>query len=172
MPELVPFKVRIPAVKPKKPIHERLGQAKRRSGDSECESIHTSRLAVYKPQFKNYISNRLQPNFMSPAMIQRNKVAITALHSFTSEAIKHLKATDQQHGQLLLNSFSDTFEAAADEKKTEGNALSAKYNMDIQGEISQIQVSNVYAAKMKTTSVHISAFSFCFSLLTVNMDVG
>lgn len=111
MPKLLPLEVSIPNYKPRKSVHERLG--KRRVGDSEseCESIHTSRLALYRPKFKNHISNRLQKNYMSEAMVQRNKIAITALHEYATEAMKHLKATDVEQGRLLVNSFANTFEA-------------------------------------------------------------
>lgn len=144
MPKLVEFTVQVPSKKkPRKSVHERLGQRKH-IVESECESIHTSRLALYsQPRFKPYnISNRLNANYVNPAQIQRNKITLTALHSFATHALRNLSATDEQHGQLLADSIAGTFQALEIENGDDLQSESgSKYNMEVQEEISLLQVS-------------------------------
>lgn len=150
MPKLVPFgNVRVPNSKPanerRKPVHERLGRRPNAVVDSECESIHTSRLALYsKPVFKPHnINNRLKANFVNSAQIQRNKITFTTLQKFCTYGLRNLGATDQQHGQFLAEAVSVPYQAIenGNEQRFAPIGMSTKYDMEVQEEICQLQVS-------------------------------
>lgn len=172
MPKLVPFLIRkaTRSQRPKKPIHERLGGRNSVSDVSQCESIHTSQLALFRPNFKakTSVHNRLQRNFISPAMIQRNKIAITALHSFTTQAMKQLDGSDTVHGNLLLNAFNEANSRPAICAPIEREYIfdeheDQKYDVLLQDEIRRVQVSIV-------ATIGESSYSPIFLFSTAQID--
>lgn len=134
MPKLVPFEVK---TMPQKPIHQRLGKR-----DSVCESIHTSQLKLYRPtQFKfkarRSVQSRLGKNYVNPAVIERNRIAVHALNTYAKNAANNV--IDDVQGQILIDAFKKSISVA--------NAIQnvseppKKYDMKIQKEISMLQVS-------------------------------
>lgn len=132
MPKLVPFEVK---TMPQKPIHQRLGKR-----NSVCESIHTSQMKLYRPtQFKarRSVQSRLGKNYVNPAVIERNRIAVHALNTYAKNASN--KVIDDLQGQILIDAFkksisvSNAIQNASEPPK--------KYDMKIQKEISMLQVS-------------------------------
>lgn len=126
MPKLVPHKPK-PMAAPKKPIHQRLGKR-----NSVCESIHTSQLQLYKPysfkaKAKAGVQSRLGKNWVSPAVHERNRIAMHALQTFAKNA------GEDEGKKMLLSAFGKAIEAQAEPEK--------KYDMKIQKEICSLQVS-------------------------------
>lgn len=112
----------------RKSIHRRLGDRQ-----SVCESIHTSRLELYRPNFKprTSIQHRLNKNFVSSANVERNRITLQALTTFTKKATQAIGATDEENGRLLIDAISAAVQAPPAQKK---------YDMRIQKEICEIQV--------------------------------
>lgn len=132
MPKLVPYE---PKKMPKKPIHERLGNR-----ESICESIHTSRMKLFRPnnfKAKHSVQSRLGKGWVNPAIRERGRIALHALTSFS----KNMLASDDVQGQMLLNEFTKAIQGTAEPAK--------KYDMNVQKEISSLQVSFKFVAKQK-----------------------
>lgn len=130
MPKLVPCTVN--KMPPKsKPIHERLGKR-----DSVCESIHTSQLKLFRPmkfKAKGSVQSRLGRNFVSPAVVERNRIAVHALNTYAKSAANNLMSTDDVQGQIMINAFAQAIRSESAPPK--------KYDMQVQKEISYLQVS-------------------------------
>lgn len=127
MPNLVPFVVK--TLPPKKSIHQRLGLP--RSG-SICESIHTSQMKLFRPnkfKVKNSVQNRLGKGYVNPAVRERGRIALHHLQTFAKK--------NDADGQILLNAIKKAIK-----NETERELVPAqKYDMNIQKEISYLQVS-------------------------------
>lgn len=132
MPKLVPYEPCTLPPKNSKPIHRRLGER-----GSVCESIHTSQMNLLKPNFKakNRVSvqNRLGKNYVNPACVERNRIAIHALNTYARQSSN--KGDDS--GKALLSAFANAIERETQPKQNPDQ----KYDMQIQKEISSLQVS-------------------------------
>lgn len=111
---------------PKKPIHQRLGER-----GSICESIHTSQMKLFRPnkfKAKHSVQQRLGKNYVNPAVKERNRIVLHAVNTYA--ASNNMLSSGDMQG---LNAFTKAIEHAAPPKQ--------KYNMDVQKEISYLQVS-------------------------------
>lgn len=131
MPKLVPFGVK---TMPQKPIYQRLGKR-----NSVCESIHTSQMKLYRPmKARRSVQSRLGKNYVNPAVIERNRIAVHALNTYAKNAAN----IDDVQGQILIDAFKKSISVC--------NAIqnvsepTKKYDMKIQKEISMLQVSCIF----------------------------
>lgn len=141
MPKLVPFEMKTLPPKPTKPIHQRLGER-----GSICESIHTSQMNLYQPnKFKAKkrvsVQNRLGKAWVNPITTERNRIALHTLKSIVDNPRNMIEIDDD--GRNLLSAFAKVIKNA---ESVDGGIKSIqsaqeKYNMDIQKEISMVQVS-------------------------------
>lgn len=135
MPKLVPYeKDTMPA---KKPIHHRLGDR----SDSVCESIHTSRLNLaskekFKAKNRISVQNRLGKNWKNPAILERNRITMHTINEISRKSNNMFLNNDDDAGKILLGAF-----ARAVERETSTPKVTQKYNMQLQKEISSLQVS-------------------------------
>lgn len=131
MPKLVPF---VPNTMPaKRPIHRRLGDR----SDSVCESIHTSRLNLasktnFKSKNRVSVQNRLGKNWVNPAISERNRITMHTINEYARKS-----NNDDDAGKILLGAFARAIEREA----TTSKPPQQKYNMQLQKEISSLQVS-------------------------------
>lgn len=98
-----------------------------------CESIHTSQLSLFKPNNRKRFSvhNRLNKNFVSPAVTARKNIVINALKSAESAVQALCDPSDSYYtGNEFLSLVANT-----------NIKQEPKYNMKIQKEISQLQVN-------------------------------
>lgn len=133
MPKLEPYVQKKMPAKESKSVHDRLGVR-----SSVCESIHTSRMKLFQPNFKaknrKSVQQRLGKNWVNPATAERNRIVI---HALNSGALNNMVTPVNKEGSELLNAFAMAIGRGIDQ--TENNRH--KYNMALQKEISQIQVS-------------------------------
>lgn len=139
----MPFVPKTLPPKNAKPIHDRLG-----GRGSICESIHTSRMKLLKPNFKAKerisVQQRLGKNYVNPANIERNRIAIHALNSYARNRNNVLTNNDDS-GKALLNAFARAIER---EVAPQHNPQQ-KYDMQVQKEISSLQVSIILEINRK-----------------------
>lgn len=128
MPKLVPFVQKTMPSKGK-PIYQRLGER-----GSICESIHTSQMKLFRSnkfKAKNSVQNRLGKGYVNPAVKERNRIAMHALDVFRRNADYDVQ------GKLLLNAFT---KAAIEQDEAVATEPKQKYDMEMQKEISMLQV--------------------------------
>lgn len=135
MPKLVPFELStFPSKNSKLPIHKRLGDR-----GSVCESIHTSRMNLFKPNFKAKqrvsVQNRLGKNYVNPAKIERNRIVMNALDAYSRNPIE----TNDASGKALLNALANAIQREAVQPNQ--SVQHQKYDMTVQKEICSLQVS-------------------------------
>lgn len=133
MPKLVPYE---PKKMTKKPIHQRLGDR-----SSICESIHTSQMNLFRPNFKakKSVQSRLGKNWVNPAVRERNRIAFHAFNTFAGNASNNAEniLINDNNGKTLLNEFVKAIGCQVQPPLK-------KYNMEIQKEISSLQASIIF----------------------------
>lgn len=140
MPKLVPVEMKTLPPKSSKPIHQRLGER-----GSICESIHTSQLKLFQPnRFKAKdrasVQNRLGKAWVNPATKERNRIALHALKSIVDNPRNMIENDDD--GLKLLNAFAKAIKNAESTQTAKSiQSANEKYDMQIQKEISMVQVS-------------------------------
>lgn len=146
MPQLVPIQ--------RGSVKDRIGFAPSVAG-SVCESINTRSMQIFRKnrnrRRNNGVNHRLNPNFVSQAIVARNNFSVNAINSFMSRAMKTLGDPDNEDipkaalRALATRVLSITESPAA-------NAIepaAPKYDMSVQKEICAIQVISLRSPRCR-----------------------
>lgn len=153
MPKLVPAsvfnnKIQCNGIKIRQSVHERLGN--RNSDDTDHESINTKTLKPFQRNFRygnkrlnnrRYsVQHRLNKNFVNPAIVARNNLSVNAINSFMESAVNNMSNKSTGGNCNLLNVLASKMIDAIGIEKDPKLGDEPKYNMNVQKEISCMQV--------------------------------
>lgn len=172
------------SLQPRVPVHERLGRRDSMSSDAADSIIvnvtnrrpnnnmmkrlnYNRNYNVGSINGRSNIQHRLNKNFVNPAIVARNNFSINAINSFMESAMKTFGGAQQdtgavQNGNIMAALASRIMSSMADPKKTD-TIDEHKYDMQIQKEISSIQVLN-HIRRLLAVEEKIHDFGFFYFL--------
>lgn len=175
LPKLVPIR--------KATVHDRIGfQTAASIAGTGSESINSRNLTTTRPYRKDRyrvrrindqqsVNYRLNKNFTNPAIVARNNFSLNAINSFMESAMKTLGQpnVDNHLSNDVLRAIATKILHTIDSpNRTDESVTSApvapKYDIEVQKEISAIQVIEIYCS-------HSSDFDFFPHTISGKKDV-